>query len=207
MKKILSIVMLCVAVLGIGTTRAQSTSRWGVVAGADISTLKFDQDLFKVDQNVGATLGVMGELMMPGIGFGFDASLLYTQRGAKLHLGERPIWEVQGYGKENCMLHYLEIPIHLKFKFKNLGGFENTLMPMLFVGPEFSFLLAHSGIDAIKYPGGEFGLDMGLGFEILRKFQVNLSYCTGMSYAVKTKLLDDFTAKNTTYKLTFTYLF
>ena len=65
--------MLCVAVLGIGTTRAQSTSRWGVVAGADITTLKFDQDLFKVDQNVGATLGVMGELMMPGIGFGFDA--------------------------------------------------------------------------------------------------------------------------------------
>lgn len=207
MKKILSIVMLCIAVLGVGTTWAQSSSRWGIVAGADMTNLKFDQDLFAVDKNFGATLGVTGELMMPGIGFGFDASLLYTQRGAKLHLGERPVWAVEGYGKENCMLHYLEIPIHLKFKFKNLGGFENTLMPILFAGPEFSFLLAHSGIDAIKFPGGEFGVNTGIGCEILRKAQVNVSYCWGMSYAVKTKLLDDFTAKNRTWKVTCTYFF
>lgn len=194
-------------VLSTGTTWAQSSSRWGVVAGADITDLKFDQNLFAVDKNYGATLGVTGELMMPGIGFGFDASFLYTQRGAKLHLGERPVWSIDGYGKENCMLHYIEIPIHLKFKFKNLNGFENTLMPILFAGPEFSFLVAHSGIDALKYPGGEFGVNVGAGFEILRKVQVNASYCWGMSYALKTKLLDDFIAKNRTLKVTCTYFF
>lgn len=200
-------VMLCFMVLSTGTTWAQSSSRWGVVAGADITDLKFDQNLFAVDKNYGATLGVTGELMMPGIGFGFDASFLYTQRGAKLHLGERPVWSIDGYGKENCMLHYIEIPIHLKFKFKNLNGFENTLMPILFAGPEFSFLVAHSGIDALKYPGGEFGVNVGAGFEILRKVQVNASYCWGMSYALKTKLLDDFIAKNRTLKVTCTYFF
>lgn len=194
-------------VLSTGTTWAQSSSRWGVVAGADMTDLKFDQNLFAVDKNYGATLGVTGELMMPGIGFGFDASFLYTQRGAKLHLGERTVWAIDGYGKENCLLHYIEIPIHLKFKFKNLNGFENTLMPILFAGPEFSFLVAHSGIDALKYPGGEFGVNVGAGFEILRKVQVNASYCWGMSYALKTKLLDDFIAKNRTLKVTCTYFF
>lgn len=207
MKKILSIVLLCIAMFGSVTVSAQSTTRWGVVVGADLTNMKFDQDLFSVDKNVGATAGVMGELMMPGIGFGFDASLLYTQRGAKLHLGERPVWAAEGYGKENCMMHFIEIPIHLKFKFKNLQGFENTLMPILFAGPEFSFLVAHSDIEALKFPGGEFGVTVGAGAEILRKFQVNASYCWGLSYTAKTKLLDDFTARNRAWKLTVAYLF
>lgn len=204
-KQIISLVVLCVAFFSSSIAVAQG--RWGVTVGADLTSIKFDQKLFKVDQNVGATAGVMGELMMPGIGFGFDAGVLYTQRGAKLHLGERPVWASQGYDKENCVLHYIEIPIHLKFKFKKLGGFENTLMPILFVGPEFSFLVGHSDIPAIKYPGGEFGLDTGIGFEILRKLQVNASYCWGLSYSVKTKQLDDYIGKNRTWKLTCTYFF
>lgn len=205
MKKILSIVMLCMVVLGASTVSAQS--RWGAVLGMDYTNLKFDQKLFSVEQQPGVTLGVTGELMVPGIGFGFDASFLYTQRGAKINLGERYIWAEQGYGNERCLLHYIEIPIHLKFKFKNLGGFEHTLMPILFAGPEFSFLMGHSNIDALKYPGGEFGLNVGVGAEILKKVQVNASYCWGLSYALKTKLLDDFIAKNRTWKVSCTYFF
>ncbi|MBQ7942255.1 MAG: PorT family protein [Muribaculaceae bacterium] len=205
MKKILSVLMLCVAMLGASSAVAQS--RWGVVAGANFSNLSFDQNLFTVDKGVGATVGVMGELMMPGIGFGFDASLLYSQKGAKLHMGERPVWGLDGYGKENCMLHYLEIPLHLRFKFKNLNGLENVVMPILFAGPEFSFLLGHSKIDAMKYAGGELGLDVGVGFEILRKVQLSASRCWGLSYALKTKVLDDFSAKNRAWKISVTYLF
>lgn len=205
MKKILSIVMLCVAFMGVSTMAAQN--RWGVVAGVDYTDLKFDQNLFAVDQQVGATVGVTGELMIPGIGFGFDAAFLYTQRGAKLHLGERKVWADQGFGDERCMLHYIEVPIHLKFKFKNLGGFEHTLMPILFAGPEFSFLVGHNNIDALKYAGGEFGLNVGVGAEIVKKVQVNASYCWGLSYALKTKQLDDFIAKNRTWKLSCTYFF
>lgn len=207
MKKILSILLLGIALFGATTASAQSYGRWAAVAGVDITSLRFDQTLFTVDKNIGATAGVMGELMFPGIGFGVDASLLYTQRGAKLHLGERPIWSKEGYGKENCLLHYIEIPLHLKFKFKNLNGLENTIMPILFVGPEFSFLVGHNKIAAIEYAGGEFGLDVGLGLEILRKFQVNASYCWGFSYALKTKVLDDFSGNNRTWKVSLAYFF
>lgn len=205
MKKILAIVMLFIAMLGVNEVQGQT--RWGVVAGVDYTNLSFDQDLFTINQNVGATAGVTGELMIPGIGFGVDASLLYTQRGATLNLGERPLWSSQGYGKENMLLHYLEIPIHLKFKFKNLNGLENTIMPILFAGPEFSFLVGHSNIKAMEYAGGEFGIDVGVGCEILQRFQVNASYCWGMSYALKTKQLDDFSARNRCWKLACTYFF
>ena len=205
MKKILAIVMLFIAMLGVNEVQGQT--RWGVVAGVDYTNLSFDQDLFTINQNVGATGGVTGELMIPGIGFGVDASLLYTQRGATLNLGERPLWSSQGYGKENMLLHYLEIPIHLKFKFKNLNGLENTIMPILFAGPEFSFLVGHSNIKAMEYAGGEFGIDVGVGCEILQRFQVNASYCWGMSYALKTKQLDDFSARNRCWKLACTYFF
>ena len=204
-KRLFSIIALCFLFCSVSMIKAQS--RWGVTLGADLTNLVFDQKLFKVDYNVGMTAGVTGELMIPGIGFGFDASLLYTQRGAKLHLGDRPVWAVQGYGKENCLLHYLEIPIHLKFKFKYLNGFENTVMPILFAGPEFSFLLAHNKLDAMNYPVGEFGLNVGVGAELFRKVQVNASYCWGLSYCVKTKQLDDFIGKNRTWKLSCTYLF
>ena len=205
MKKILAIVILFIAMLGVNEVQGQT--RWGVVAGVDYTNLSFDQDLFTINQNVGATAGVTGELMIPGIGFGVDASLLYTQRGATLNLGERPLWSSQGYGKENMLLHYLEIPIHLKFKFKNLNGLENTIMPILFAGPEFSFLVGHSNIKAMEYAGGEFGIDVGVGCEILQRFQVNASYCWGMSYALKTKQLDDFSARNRCWKLACTYFF
>lgn len=197
--------MLFIAMLGVNEVQGQT--RWGVVAGVDYTNLSFDQDLFTINQNVGATAGVTGELMIPGIGFGVDASLLYTQRGATLNLGERPLWSSQGYGKENMLLHYLEIPIHLKFKFKNLNGLENTIMPILFAGPEFSFLVGHSNIKAMEYAGGEFGIDVGVGCEILQRFQVNASYCWGMSYALKTKQLDDFSARNRCWKLACTYFF
>ena len=205
-KSIISIVIMCVALLSASTVSAQK-SRWGVMVGADMTDLEFDQNLFSVNQNVGGTLGVMGELILPGVGFGFDAGLLYTMRGAELNLGEKPVWASQGYGKENCMLHYIEIPIHLKLKYNRLNGFENVLMPMVFVGPEFSFLVAHSDLQAMKYPAGEFGLNVGFGVEIKRKVQVAASYCKGMSYALKTKELDDFIAKNKTWKVTCTYLF
>ena len=205
MKKIFSILIVCLALVGASDVCAQH--RFGVVAGADFTTLRFDDDLFSVNTNVGLTAGVTSELMIPGIGFGVDASLLYTQRGAKLNLGERPVWGLEGYGKEKCVLHYIDIPVHLKFKFKNLNGLENTFMPILFAGPEISFLAGHSNLPVLDYRRCEFGVNVGLGCELISCLQVNASYCWGLSNALQTKVLDEFTAKNLTWKVTCTYLF
>ncbi len=197
--------MLCALMFGV--QKASAETRWGVTAGVDITTLKFNQNLMQVDQSVGYSAGLVGELMIPGIGFGVDASLLYTQRGATLHMGDQKVWASDGYGNQRSYLHYIEIPINLKFKYTNLNGVENTIAPIAFAGPDFSFLVGHNTNNALSYAGGEFGVHVGLGAELFHKFQVTGSYGWGMSYAVKTKKLDDFSAKNKGWKIMFTYMF
>lgn len=206
MKKIFFLALICVAALA-SSNSISAQGRWGVIAGADYTTLKFSQSLTPVDEKIGGVVGITGELMMPGIGFGVDASILYTQRGGKIHFGDQKIWSSLGYGNESCTLHYIEIPIHLKFKYTNLNGVENIIAPIVFAGPSFTILAGHSKIDALSYAGGEFGVQVGVGAELFRKFQINGSRCWGMTYALKTKLLDDYSAKNRTWKVTLTYFF
>ncbi len=145
--------------------------------------------------------------MFPGIGFGVSSGIFYEQRGATLNLGEKLVWASQGYGKERSYLHYIEIPIHLRFKYTRLNGMEDYVAPFVFGGPSFSILAAHSNVKALKYAGGEMGLTVGLGVEIFKNWQVQASRTWGMVYAVKTKLLDDFSAKNRTWDIRVVYLF
>ncbi|MDD2960814.1 MAG: outer membrane beta-barrel protein [Muribaculaceae bacterium] len=205
MKKFLFSIVAFIALFPIANTQAQG--RLGAVIGADLSTLKFDQNLFTVDQSLGYSAGIMGELNIPGIGFGINASLLYTQRGATMHLGEKEVWASQGYGNTRSYLHYIEVPINVRFKYSNLNGIENTIAPFVFAGPSFSFLAAHNKIDAISYAGMDLELHVGIGAELYNKIQVAASYGWGMTYALKTNLLDDFSAQNRTWKLTVTYFF
>lgn len=202
------IIFILVALLSLGSSATISAqSRLAIVGGADLTTLKFNQNLFTVDQSLGYSIGVMGELMLPGIGFGVDASMLYTQRGATLHLGQQNVWSSIGYGTVRSYLHYLEIPINLKFKYTNLNGIENTIAPLIFVGPTINVLLAHNKVDALKYPGADIGVHVGVGCELYKKVQVTGSYEWGLTYALQTKLLDGFSAKNRTWKVSVAYFF
>lgn len=205
MRKIIIALVAIVAI--IGGPKAYGQFRWGAQAGIDITTLSFKQNLFAVDQSVGYTAGVVGEMMFPGIGFGVDAGLLYIQRGATMHLGERRVWASQGYGNERTYLHYLEIPLHLRFKYTNLNGIENYIAPIVYGGPSFGILVGHGNIPALKYAGGDFGLTAGIGVELWRRWQVTGQYTWGMTYALKTKVLDDFSAKNRSWVVRVSYFF
>ena len=77
--------MLMMAVAG--AFQAVAETRWGVTAGANYNQVHFNQsDIFKSDHTVGGNLGLTGELMIPGIGFGVDGSILYSMRNGKLHM-------------------------------------------------------------------------------------------------------------------------
>jgi hypothetical protein len=204
MKKYLLSLIIIVA---LGAASASAQFRYGPMVGVDITNLKFRQNLFTVDQSVGFSAGVATELMFPGIGFGINSGIYYEQRGATLHLGEREIWSSLGYGTDRSYLHYIEIPIHLRFKYTRLNGLEDYIAPFVYGGPSFSILAGHSDVKALSYAGGEMGLTAGLGFEIYKNWQVSASYTWGMVYATKTKLLDDFSAKNRTWDVRFTYFF
>lgn len=193
--------------MALASLSAVAQFRYAAVAGANFSTLKFKQDLVEVNTVVGYCAGVQCELMFPGIGLGIDLGLLYNQLGAKVNLGQKPVWSTLGYGDERVYIHNLNIPVHLRFKWTRMNGLEEKIAPFVFGGPEFNLQVGHSRCEAIKFSGGDMGLTAGIGAELFRRWQVSGSYTWGMTYALKTRLLDDFSARNRAWTVRVAYFF
>lgn len=202
-----TIVLATICLLAAGAGRASAETRWGVVAGLNLSTLHFNQKLVNGGRVANFSLGVKGELLIPGLGFGVDASALYTQLGGKAKLGEHYVWASDGYGTVRSYHHYLELPFNLSFRYMNLNGIENTIAPVVFLGPTFNIMLGHSHIGAFRYSGGCTSIHFGFGGELYRKVQVTASYNIGLSYALETIKLDQHSARDRWWRVAATYYF
>ena len=204
MKKI--ILFITTLLIASAAASGQTTSRWGITAGATINEVHFKQhDIVPSKRAAGPQLGVTGEMNFSGIGFGVEGSLLYTLKQGKVNYGERTIWESQGLGDEMVSMHYLDVPLHLKFKYNRLGGAESTIMPMVFVGPQFSFLMHGNHGDINKYSPVSVYLDMGLGCELMERVQLRGGYNFSIGQSFHTKILDDNVAKNRTWYINLTW--
>ena len=198
--------LIAVALLAAAATTAQTNSRWGITAGANINDLHFKQhDIVPTSRMWGPQLGVTGEMNFSGIGFGVEGSALYTLKQGKVDYGSRTVWSSVGAGNETVSMHYLDVPLHLKFKWHRLGGLETTLMPMLYVGPQFSFLLHGNHGELNSYPPVNVYLDMGLGGEFFERWQLRAGYNFSIGQTLHTKFLDENVAKNRTWYVNLTY--
>ena len=120
--KTLAIILICAAT---GSQASKAEFRWGPTAGVTITNFNFKQDLVQTSNGFGPVVGVQGEMMFPGIGFGIDLGAMYAMQGASLDLGRWPLWNLQGYGKEHINLHTLQIPVNLRSFGLQAGlGFE-----------------------------------------------------------------------------------
>ena len=204
MKKI----TLLIAALLLTTTAAmaQTTSRWGITAGANFNEVHFKQsDIVPSKRAWGPQIGVTGEMNFSGIGFGVESGLLYTLKQGKVNYGNRTMWAAVGAGNETVSMHYLDVPMHLKFKWHRLGGFETTLMPLVYVGPQFSFLVGANHKELNTYPPVNVYLDMGAGVELVERLQLRAGYNFSIGQSFHTKLLDDNVAKNRTWYVNLTW--
>ena len=204
MKKI--ILFITTLLIATAAASGQTTSRWGITTGATINEVHFKQhDIVPSKRAMGPQLGVTGEMNFSGIGFGVEGSLLYTLKQGKVNYGERTIWESQGFGDEMVSMHYLDVPLHLKFKYNRLGGAESTIMPMVFVGPQFSFLMHGNHGNINKYSPVSVYLDMGLGCELMERVQLRGGYNFSIGQSFHTKMLDENVAKNRTWYFNVTW--
>ncbi len=204
MKKIT--LLLAALVMTATATFGQTESRWGVTAGLDYNEIHFkQQDIMPVDRMVGPQVGVTGEMNFAGLGFGVEGSALYSLRNGKCHYGDRNVWSSVGAGDETVNMHYIDVPLHLKFKWHRLSGFETTLMPLAYVGPEFSFLAGGNHRELNEYSRVSVYLDMGVGCEILERVQLRAGYNFSIGQSFHTKLLDENVAKNRTWYFNVTY--
>lgn len=208
LKKLLLSALVAIA----ATVPAAAQFRYGPQVGANFSTLKFRQPgLVEPSQSVNPQAALNCEFIFTQFGLGIDFGLGYSMTGGFVNLN-RPIWTLNGFGREHVMIHNLTIPLHLRFKWTKMQGLEEIIAPIVYGGPEFDIQLGHSrlqrnGQKAFQYSGGDVALACGLGVELFKRYQITAGYTWGVTYALKTAQLDDFSARTQGWTLRLSYLF
>lgn len=174
--RILAVVMLMLAT----AFTANAQFKFGPRIGLEVNQLHFNSDLFDGDNRAGFTGGLQAEFMIPAIGFGFDASVMYVRRDAKF------INEIQ---TENDYVSvsrdYISIPVNLKYKL-SIPVVSNIMKPYVFTGPEFAFLTSRKAInEAWSSKKVDTSWNVGLGLEFINHLQVSASYGFGISKAAE----------------------
>lgn len=215
--KILRIALFAVATIG-ATTGAHAQFRYGPILGGNVTNFHFKQKLVDVKSQFGGHAGLQAEMIFPGIGLGLDFGLLYYMNGAKVNLGQCAIWQgapelgLKGFGNERVLLHNIQIPVHLRWKWTKMNGFEDYLAPIVYAGPDFNIQAGHSPVKAgnrkaFTFSGGDVGITVGAGVELFKHYQITAGYTWGVTYVCKTRLLEDFSATCSGWQFRLAYLF
>lgn len=201
-RKLIIITLLLAGALG-----ARAEFRWGPTVGINGTKFHWKQNLAKTTHLEGVQAGVAAELMIPGIGFGLDLGLRYNMHGSTVRFGEWPVWSDDGIGNQKVWMHSLEIPFNLKFKWTRMNGFEQTLAPFVFGGPVFNFTIGHNKQPALEHPGAYVAMQCGAGVELFEHYQVSGGYSWGISYEIRTRKLDNYSAQPRGWFINLAYLF
>lgn len=177
---------------------AQAQLRFGVKGGLNITSVHFDSDLLKSDNVTGFHIGPMIEATMPLLGFGFDAALLYSQKGM----------ESSSSGVKTTMkTSYIDVPVNLKWKF----GLP-IVKAYLAAGPYASFRVGGDKIwnvlsDQLETKSFGAGLNFGAGVEVFNHLQVGFNYELGLTDNFSAKKLDLSSNKNRGWTISAAILF
>lgn len=206
MKRLISLAVAAFIILGCATG-ARAEFRYGPTGGVTFCHPRFKQVLFPTQDQVGGSLGVIGENIFPGIGIGVSIGLEYQLRRAGLDLGDREMWASQGYGHVDMNIHYVAIPLHLRWKWTRLNGLEDFVAPFIYGGPTFGIMAGHTRLRPFSFSGGDLNLDCGLGVEVLRHLQISGGYSFGMTYSYEAKILSNFSTRTSFWSVKLAYLF
>ena len=176
----------------------QAQLRFGVKGGLNITSVHFDSDLLKSDNVTGFHIGPMIEATMPLLGFGFDAALLYSQKGM----------ESSSSGVKTTMkTSYIDVPVNLKWKF----GLP-IVKAYLAAGPYASFRVGGDKIwnvlsDQLETKSFGAGLNFGAGVEVFNHLQVGFNYELGLTDNFSAEKLDLSSNKNRGWTISAAILF
>ena len=202
LKKI--IILFLVTIMTAGVADAQF--RFGVKAGLNVNELHLNKDLVKSENGVGWTAGVMTQFLIPGVGFGFDLSVMYAKLNANISdyvEGGSTVME----NVDNQPRNFLQIPINLKYRI-GLPIVGSIISPYIFTGPSLSFQLDKNIEENFKTKTCQAAWNVGVGLELLRHLQVGASYGFGMNNIANKWLNNpDINVKNNYWTVTAAYLF
>ena len=185
------LLLIIAAFFAISTANAQF--RFGVKGGVNIAKVSFDKDVFNSGNVTGFHVGPMVEGMFGQGGIGFDAGVLFSQKG----------FDTDDKTVKNT---FLEVPVNLKFKF----GLP-LINPYFAAGPYIDFRVSGDKLRDISYKDVKHqvesksfgaGLDFVAGAELFDKLQVGLTYSWGLTNDYKTFYSDSNYLSSLRYDLT-----
>lgn len=188
MKKIISVLMVAVALMMAAPAQAQLI-KFGVKGGMNFSKLDFDKKSIAdvTDSSTGFFIGPMAEVTLPIVGLGIDGALMYSQRG-----------------EDDAKQQGIEIPVNLKYTF----GLGSMFGIYLAAGPDFFFNFKDIDLESVEAKKTQVALNLGAGLKLLRKVQVGVTYQIPMGDSFKWKDAGEaLTAKNKTWQVSLAYIF
>ena len=195
MKKVLSVLMVAVALMMAAPAQAQLI-KFGVKGGMDFTELDTNVKAFNevAESSTGFFIGPMAEVTLPIIGLGVDGAVMFAQRG-----------------KDELKQQGLEIPVNLKYTI----GLGSVLGIYLAVGPDFFFNFNDTSHEYMKMEEAQVSINLGAGLKLLKKLQVGLTYqipiqdshyLTNISLAPDAKA-SDVGAAQKTWQVSLAYIF
>lgn len=192
MKKVLSVLMVAVALMMAAPAQAQLI-KFGVKGGMNFSKLDTNVERWSdaVDSSTGFFIGPMAEVTLPIIGLGVDGALMYSQRGKG---------EVKQQG--------IEIPVNMKYTI----GAGSMLGLYLAAGPDFFFNFKDGDSVLLDTKKSLVAVNLGAGLKLFRKLQIGVNYQIplGDSYYYSNIPVDGHEeggAKTKTWQVSLAYIF
>lgn len=187
MKKIVSVLMVAVALLMAAPANAQLI-KFGVKGGMNFSKLDLDKKSLGdvTDSSTGFFIGPMAEFTLPVIGLGIDGALMYSQRG-----------------KDEVKQQGIEIPVNLKYTI----GLGSMFGIYLAAGPDFFFNFKDIDLENVEAKKTQVALNIGAGLKLLRKLQVGVTYQIPMGDSFEWKDATNVGAETKTWQVSLAYIF
>lgn len=148
--------------------------RWGIKAGMHVENMHFNKEFADKDNRCGFEAGVMGEYLAP-LGIGVDLSLMYSNLSTT-SLVYNEYGDMESKTKKG---NFLSIPLHLKYRL-SLPAIKNVVMPYVYTGPNAAIRLGGNSSN-FKSANAQWGWDLGLGLEVIKRLQVSAGYTFGIN--------------------------
>lgn len=161
MRKFLSVTLLAIALLT--ANGAQAGINIGVKGGLNITNFSLSKDVVSSSNQAGFFIGPSLKLGLPVLPIGFDAAVLYDQRGAKVDGG-------------TVTQRSINIPINVRYEL-GLGDLAGIYVA---AGPQFGFNVGDSKkvlkTSSYKFSDSNFSINVGAGVRLIKHIEIGATY-------------------------------
>ena len=207
MKKFLTLILFVVA-----ATTATAQFNIGIKAGVNLPeapTLNVDDFKSSIRGNTGWFVGPTAKFVIPVVGLGVEANLLYSQANI----------DIDG---QNILTQSIEVPLMLRYEL-SIPAINRIIEPFIAIGPQFGWNIGDKSftIDNIAdIAGREYrikdsntSLNLGLGLVLFNHLQIHGNYNLALGKTADiTGTIVDFTKelaeiKTNTWQVSLAYIF